>query len=149
MKTTYLQEIKLSLTKTEEHPVQYKTVNASLDAAELFRTLFADEIGMFESVFCIYLNQKNAPIGWRKISQGGISSSIVDVRLVLVPALNCLATGFILCHNHPSGNLKSSAEDRKITEQLKEVGKIMSINLLDHLIITEKSYFSFADEGLI
>lgn len=149
MKTTYLQEIKLTLSKTEEHPAQYETLTSSRDAAALFKMLFADEIGMFESVFCIYLNQKNAPIGWRKISQGGISSSIVDVRLVLVPALNCLASGFIICHNHPSGNLKPSAEDRKITEQLKEVGKIMSIKLLDHLIITEKSYFSFADEGLI
>lgn len=147
--TTYLQEIKLSLSKTEEHPVQYETITASRDAAELFRTLFRDEIGIFESVFCIYLNQKNKIIGWRKISQGGITSSVVDVRLVLVPALNCLATGFIMCHNHPSGNLNPSAEDRKITDQLKEVGKIMNVQLLDHLILSENSYFSFADEGLI
>lgn len=147
--TTYLQEIKLSLTKTEEHPVQYETLTTSRDAAALFKVLFADEIGMFESVFVIYLNQKNTVIGWRKISQGGIASSIVDVRLVLVPALNCLASGFIMCHNHPSGNLRPSEEDRRITKQLHEVGKIMSINLLDHLIITEKDFFSFADEGLI
>lgn len=147
--TTYLQEIKLSLTKTEEHPVQYETLTTSRDAAALFKMLFADEIGMFESVFVIYLNQKNTVIGWRKISQGGISSSIVDIRLVLVPALNCLASGFIMCHNHPSGSLRPSEEDRRITKQLHEVGKIMSVNLLDHLIITEKGFFSFADEGLI
>ena len=147
--TTYLQEIKLTLSKTEEHPVRYEVITASRDAAQLFRMLFADEIGMFESVFVIYLNQKNVPIGWRKISQGGISSSIVDVRLVLVPALNCLASGFIICHNHPSGNLNPSAEDRKITDQLKESGNIMSIKLLDHLILTENSFFSFADEGLL
>lgn len=147
--TTYLQEIKLTLSKTEEHPTEYKTISSSHDAAQLFRMLFADDIGIFESVFVIYLNQKNKPIGWRKISQGGISSSIVDVRLVLVPALNCLASGFIICHNHPSGNLNPSAEDRKITDQLKQVGNIMSIKLLDHLILTENSFFSFADEGLI
>lgn len=146
---TYLQEIKLTLSKTEEHPVIYESLSGSREAAELFRMLFADEIGMFESVFVIYLNQKNVPIGWRKISQGGISSSVVDVRLVLVPALNCLASGFIMCHNHPSGNLKPSKEDLKITDQLKEVGNIMSIKLLDHLILTEDSYFSFADDGLI
>ena len=147
--TTYLQEIKLTLSKTEEHPVIYEPLTTSYEASKIFKMLFADEIGMFESVFCIYLNQKNKPIGWRKISQGGIASSIVDVRLVLVPALNCLATGFILCHNHPSGSLNPSEEDRKITKQLKEVGQIMSIKLLDHLILTENSYFSFADEGLI
>lgn len=147
--TTYLQEIKLTLSKTEEHPVKYETISGSREAAEIFRTLFADEIGIFESVFVIYLNQKNVPIGWRKISQGGISSSIVDVRLVLVPALNCLASGFIICHNHPSGNLRPSEEDRKITKQLKEVGQIMSVKLLDHLILTETNFFSFADEGLI
>ncbi|UJF29915.1 JAB domain-containing protein [Kaistella sp. 97-N-M2] len=147
--TTYLQEIKLTLSKTEEHPVKYETISGSREAAEIFRTLFADEIGIFESVFVIYLNQKNVPIGWRKISQGGISSSIVDVRLVLVPALNCLASGFIICHNHPSGNLRPSEEDRKITKQLQEVGQIMSVKLLDHLILTETNFFSFADEGLI
>lgn len=146
---TYLQEIKLTLSKTEEHPVKYESLSSSRDAAELFRMLFADEIGMFESVFVIYLNQKNIPLGWRKISQGGISSSIVDVRLVLVPALNCLASGFIMCHNHPSGNLRPSEEDRKITKQLQEVGQIMSVKLLDHLILTETNFFSFADEGLI
>lgn len=147
--TTYLQEIKLSLSKTEEHPTKYETISGSYEASELFRSLFADDIGIFESVFVIYLNQKNVPIGWRKISQGGISSSVVDVRLVLVPALNCLASGFIICHNHPSGNLNPSEEDRKITKQLKDVGEIMSVKLLDHLILTENSYFSFADEGIL
>ncbi len=149
MTTTYLQEIKLTLSKTEEHPVKYETLARSTDAAELFKNLFAEEITMFESVFVIYVNQRNQPIGWRKISQGGISASVVDVRLVLVPALNCLATGFFICHNHPSGNLRPSEEDRRITKQLKEVGAIMSVQLIDHIIITEDSFFSFADEGLI
>ena len=146
---TYLQEIKLTLSKTEEHPVIYESLSGSREAAELFRMLFADDIGMFESVFVIYLNQKNVPIGWRKISQGGISSSIVDVRLVLVPALNCLASGFIICHNHPSGNLNPSREDKHITEKLKEAGKLLDIQMMDHLIITEDNYFSFADDGMI
>src|SRR5690606_9747932 len=116
---------------------------------QAFKLLFGDDINIYESVFVIYLNQSNQPLGWRKISQGGVSSSIVDVRMVLMPAVHCLASSFIICHNHPSGSMTPSREDRRITDQLKEAGKLLGINILDHVIISENSYYSFADEGLI
>ena len=84
-----------------------------------------------------------------KLSTGGITSSIVDMRLLMSAALNCLATRMIVCHNHPSGQMKPSSEDLSIIKKIKEACKIMNIELLDHLIISENEYYSFADEGLI
>ena len=83
------------------------------------------------------------------MSSGGINQSVVDLRILFKNALEHLATGIIIAHNHPSGNLKPSSEDLKITKQIAEAGKILNIQLLDHLIITQNSYLSFADENLL
>ena len=83
------------------------------------------------------------------MAMGGITGCVVDVRIILAVALKTLATGIILVHNHPSGNLKPSREDLKITEQLKSSCDLIGITLLDHLIITKEDYFSFADDGLL
>jgi DNA repair protein RadC len=84
-----------------------------------------------------------------KISQGGLSETSVDVRLIFKEALLAKASAMILCHNHPSGNNKASNADIKLTEKIVNAGKIMGINVLDHIIVAESSYFSFADEGVI
>ena len=102
-----------------------------------------------EEFWAVYLNQNNRILGKGKLSSGGINQSVVDVRILFKTALEHFATGIIISHNHPSGNLKPSSEDLKITKQIAEAGKILNIQLLDHLIIAQNSYLSFADENLL
>lgn len=102
-----------------------------------------------EEFWAVYLNQNNRILGKSKLSSGGINQSVVDIRILFKTALEHLATGIIVAHNHPSGNLKPSPEDLKITRQIAEAGKILNIQLLDHLIIAQNSYLSFADENLL
>ena len=108
-----------------------------------------DRIEMQEEVKVLLLNRNNKVLGIYALAKGGITSCVVDVRIILAVALKALATGIILVHNHPSGNLNPSTDDKKITEQLNSSCKLMGITLLDHLIITKDDYFSFADEGLL
>lgn len=102
-----------------------------------------------EEFWAIFLNQSNKVIHISQLTHGGISQSIVDVRILFKTALDHFSTGIIISHNHPSGSLKASREDISITQKIREAGKILSIQLLDHLIITQGSYFSFSDEGLL
>ncbi|ACU07847.1 DNA repair protein RadC [Flavobacteriaceae bacterium 3519-10] len=102
-----------------------------------------------EEFWAIYLNQNNRVIGKSRLSSGGINQSVVDVRILFKSALDHLSTAIVIAHNHPSGNLKPSAEDLKITRQITDAGKILNIQLLDHLIISQNSYFSFADENVL
>ena len=100
-----------------------------------------------EECFALFLNRNNRIFGSYKISSGGITGTVVDIRLILSIALKSLSTGLILAHNHPSGNLKPSNADVDKTQRLKEAAKIMDIKLLDHLIITTEGFYSFADDG--
>lgn len=102
-----------------------------------------------EEFWAIFLNNSNKVIYTSQLTQGGISQSIVDVRVLFKTALDHFSTGVIIAHNHPSGSLKPSKEDMNITQKVKEGGKILSIQLLDHIIITQNSYFSFTDAGLL
>ncbi len=102
-----------------------------------------------EEFWAVFLNQSNKIIYKSRLFSGGINQSVVDIRILFKTALEHLATGLIISHNHPSGNLKPSAEDLKITKQIQEAGKLLNIQLLDHLIITQTAYLSFADEGLL
>ena len=102
-----------------------------------------------EEFWAVFLNQSNRIVGKSRLSAGGINQSVVDVRILFKTALENLATGVVIAHNHPSGNLKPSQEDLKITKQISEAGKILNIQMLDHLIITQNSYLSFADENLL
>ena len=102
-----------------------------------------------EEFWVIYLNNSNKVIYKSQLSQGGITGTLVDVRLVYKMALEMGATALILCHNHPSGTLVPSDADKQITKKVKIAGESLEIKVLDHLIVTERSYFSFADEGLM
>jgi DNA repair protein RadC len=96
------------------------------------------------------MNRSNSVLGLLPVSKGGISGTVTDVRIILQAALKSNASGLIVCHNHPSGNLNPSESDSRITQKLKEAGNIMDIQLLDHLIISpENDYYSFADNGLL
>ncbi|WP_417443700.1 RadC family protein [Joostella sp.] len=102
-----------------------------------------------EEFWILYVNNSNSVIKTLQLSKGGITGTLVDVRLALKKALELNATAMILAHNHPSGGLKPSNADKEITNKIKNAGAGMDIKLLDHLIVTEKSYFSFADEGIL
>ena len=88
-------------------------------------------------------------IGWQKHSSGGMASTVVDVRMIMVTALQCGASAIMLSHNHPSGQLRTSREDENITRKVKIAGETLGITLLDHIIVTTEGYYSFSDEGKI
>ena len=125
------------------------TIISSKDAEKRFREVWSDKLQHIEETYALLLNRANKAIGFSKISSGGIVGTVVDVKVVFQTALKSNATSIIICHNHPSSNLKPSEADIKLTKNLKEAGRIMDIALVDHLIITEESYYSFADEGMI
>lgn len=102
-----------------------------------------------EEFWILYLNNANKIIEQYQISKGGITGTLVDVRLTLRKALEVGAVSLILAHNHPSGNLNPSEADKQLTKKLKAAAESLDIKILDHIIVTEKSYFSFADEGLL
>jgi len=102
-----------------------------------------------EEFWILFLNRSNSVIKTECISKGGVSGTIVDVRLILKPAVESLASGIILAHNHPSGNLRPSQEDIVLTKKVKEAAKLLDIIIQDHLIIGDQNYYSFADEGMI
>ena len=101
-----------------------------------------------EEFWIVYLNNSNKIISKSQLSKGGITGTLVDVRLVFKMALEMGATGLILCHNHPSGTLIPSDADKQITRKLKLAGESLEIKVLDHLIVTEANYFSFVDDGI-
>ncbi len=122
-------------------------VSSSKDAYVLLKSYLEDL--QTEEFWALFLNQSNKVIHTEKLTQGGITQSVVDVRILFKVALEKYATGIIVAHNHPSGSLKPSSEDKSITEKISEGGKILNVQLLDHLIITRSAYFSFNDEGLL
>jgi DNA repair protein RadC len=122
-------------------------IKCSKDVADIFQPILSDLL--HEEFWILFLNRSNRVINRMKLSQGGVSGTVTDVRIVMKKAVECLASGIIVCHNHPSGNLNPSEADSKITQKIKEAGNLLDIQLLDHLIISDKDYYSFADNGLI
>lgn len=122
-------------------------INSSRDAFTLLQGLIGD--ANVEEFWVLYLNQGNFVVKKEQISKGGINQTSVDLRIILKTALEEMATGIILAHNHPSGNLNPSEADKNITQKIKEAARTLDIEVLDHLIVTQKSYFSFADERIL
>ena len=100
-----------------------------------------------EEFWVAFLNRSNKIIGLKSISRGGIHGTVVDSRVIFKKELDMMASAIILFHNHPSGNLKPSAQDDTITKQIKDAGKLLDILILDHLIVSDKSFYSYADQG--
>lgn len=116
----------------------------------LYSTWDLQTIEHIEEFKIMLLNRANKVLGIASVSKGGISGTVVDVRIILQFALKSNASSIIVAHNHPSGNLKPSSSDIQITKKIKEAAKLMDISLLDHLIITsDDNYYSLADEGMI
>ena len=149
MKTYKTNAPELYLGRKKSDALKIK-VTSSKDSYSFFKQIWDEDTMEFcESAIAVYLNRANNTIGWMKISQGGIAGTVIDVKIVLAGALKCGASGIILAHNHPSGNLKPSDADIKLTNKVKSACQIMEIQLLDHVIMTEQGYYSFADEGLM
>jgi DNA repair protein RadC len=122
-------------------------IKCSKDVFDIISPMLSDLI--HEEFWILFLNRSNKILGKMKLSQGGVSGTVTDVRIVLKKAIEYLASGIIVSHNHPSGNLNPSESDTKITQKIKEAGILMDIQLLDHIIISDKDYYSFADNGLL
>lgn len=133
--------------RIEEGMEEKQTITSSKNAYDVLQSKLSDL--PHEEFWVIFMNRRNTVIKIDCISRGGVSGTVVDIRLILKPAIECLASGIILAHNHPSGNLKPSQEDISITKKVKEAGKLMDIVIQDHLIIGDNSYLSMADEGQI
>lgn len=144
---TILSALELGRRRKESEPDEKPKIITSSDAAVIFKPLLSDL--PHEEFWVLLLNRNNLVIDKLMVSQGGLSGTVIDVRIILKMALDKLACSIILCHNHPSGNLKPSEADKDITKKIREAGKHMDIPVLDHLIIGNDAYFSFADEGLI
>jgi DNA repair protein RadC len=148
-------KIKNQLLNVAEIKVAYKSVstlkikiNSSEKAFEVLLSSWDMEtIELQEEFKILLLNRANIVLGVYPLSKGGITGTIVDVRLIFAVALKCNATGIILCHNHPSGKLTPSDADILITKSIKKGSEILDINLLDHLIITKDGFYSFSDNG--
>ena len=132
------------------NPPFSKRISSSKDAFDVFKTFFSeDTISLQEQFMVMFLNHANDVIGIYPASKGGISGTVVDVRIILAIALKSAAVGIILAHNHPSGNLQPSNADISLTAKLKASASLMDINVLDHIILAgnKYSFYSFADEG--
>jgi DNA repair protein RadC len=132
--------------KDSEIQVQEKIISSG-DAFRQVKPVFMDLL--HEEFWILLLSRSNHLIRKEFISRGGVSGTLVDPKMVFKPALQYLASSMILCHNHPSGNLKPSEADLKITNQLRDAGKSLEIPVLDHIIVAEEEYYSFADNSLI
>ena len=122
-------------------------ITTSHDVFNLMHGLLCDlEV---EEFWVLFLNAQNAVIKKKQTSLGGINYTPVDLRVIFKDAIEEMSTAIILVHNHPSGNLEPSLADKKLTQKIKDGAELLDINLVDHLIITQKSYFSFADEGIL
>jgi DNA repair protein RadC len=139
--------LELGRRRKEQEPPKFLKITGSRQIYELMRPDLHDE--SVEQVYLLLLNRTNGLIKKERVSQGGISASVVDPKVVFRFALEQGAHSLILIHNHPSGNLQPSESDKRLTQRLQKIGKELEILLLDHLIYTDQGYFSFADEGIM
>lgn len=144
---TIIAALELGKRRKESELPQQKKVSSSRDAFLAGYPILSDL--NHEEMWAMLLNRANNIIHTFQVSRGGLSQTVVDIRLILREALNHYASSIILAHNHPSGNCQPSSQDITITKKLVEAAKWMDIEVLDHLIISGDSYYSFADEGEI
>ena len=139
--------LELGRRRKESEPSKKVKITSSDDA---FQLLHGDMMDLnHEEFWLLLLKRNNEVIKKEMLSRGGVSGTVVDAKIIFKRALEETASGLILAHNHPSGNLKPSQEDINLTKRLKEAGRSLDISVLDHLIITDHTFFSFADEGLL
>ena len=139
--------LELGRRRKESGPTHLKKITSSQSVFQLMQPILGDL--PHEEFWVIYVNNSNKVLRKLQLSKGGITGTLVDVRLAFKSALEIGAVAIILIHNHPSGTLKPSTADKNLTEKIKTAGQSLDVKVLDHIIITEAAYFSFADEGLM
>jgi len=127
------------------------TIKSSYDLFELFKLLFDEgTINWTEESILLCLNRANKVLGFYKISAGGVTGTILDTKVIFTIALKTAGTvNIVIAHNHPSGNLQPSQADIDVTKKIKGVAQLLDMKLIDHLIITDESYYSFSDNGIL
>lgn len=135
--------------KKNQTEFQNVKITSSKVAHEVISQYYGDDIDVFESFFILLVDRKNTTTGYAKISQGGIAGTVVDIKIIAKYAVDSLASGVILAHNHPSGNLNPSDADKQITKKIKQALQLLDVQVLDHLILTSNGYLSFTDENLM
>jgi DNA repair protein RadC len=145
-KLSNLAEIQISYSTNIKYKDRPKITSAD-QAIKLFRSIWSKDMELREECYLLLLNRANRVLGWYRASIGGVTGTVIDPRLVFSVALKCNACGAIIAHNHPSGNTEPSHADVAITKQLKDGGRLLEISILDHLILTKESFYSFAEEG--
>ena len=130
-----------------EEALELSKVTSSKEAFEILQPLIGEL--KHEEFWILYLNNSNKIIHKYQLSKGGITGTVVDTRMVFKKAFELSATALIIAHNHPSGTLKPSVADKNLTQKIKMAGETLDIKIIDHLIITEKAYFSFADQNIL
>src|SRR4051812_40226096 len=135
-----------SKVKASERP----QISSSKDAYEVFSQIWDEnKIEFVEQFKVLFLNKANKVLGAYDVSSGGISGTVADPRVIFVAALRANCSGILAAHNHPSSNLKPSRQDEELTQKIKHAGQFLDIKLLDHIIVSNEGYYSFADEGLL
>lgn len=148
MKSYKIPTIKLSY--VSDVTVDVQIAKNSADAAKMFRASFEPgEIEMQEYFKVVYLSRSHKALGIHTLSMGGSDATVVDMKILFSGALLAKASGIIVCHNHPSGQLRPSAQDDSLTKRIGECAKMLEIKLLDHIILAADSYYSYSDEGKI
>lgn len=135
--------------KAEKSDFPRQKIKSSKDAADFIRQFYSDDIEIFESFFLLLLNRANTTIGYAKISQGGTVGTVVDVKLIAKYALDSLAQAVVLAHNHPSGMLVPSEQDKAITKKVQNALGLLEVSVLDHVILSSEGYYSFLDNGIL
>ncbi|MCT6868813.1 DNA repair protein RadC [Apibacter sp.] len=133
--------------KSLQQALKKENISSAKDAFNILQPIIGDLL--IEEFWVIYLSRSNKIVSKEKISQGGITGTMVDNRIIFKHALELNAVSLIISHNHPSGNIQPSNSDIQITQEIKKAGSLLNITLMDHLIVTQTSYFSFADENLL
>lgn len=144
---TIIAALELGRRKRDSDPEEKPRITGSRDVFEILKAHLLDI--PHEEFWILLLNRANRVIKKHQISQGGVSGTVADPKIIFKVALGELASGIILAHNHPSGNLTASQADIDLTKKLKEAGKLLEIQVLDHVIIAGQKYYSFADEGIL
>ncbi len=139
--------LELGRRRASTEPLSKPKITSSREAYMVFTSLLSDL--PYEEFWVAFLNRSNTLIERFRISQGGISGTVTDVKIIMRKGLEVMASSIILCHNHPSGNLQPSPQDKKITQKIKDAAKFFEVQVLDHIIVANNSYYSFADEFII
>lgn len=151
MQNLIIPEIQFSLSYVNQvKQSELRQITSSQDCEDVLRIVFNSSTFLWrEEMLLLCLNRANKVVGYYRVSVGGVSGTVCDPKVIFTIALNSGASAIVLAHNHPSGNLTPSEADKALTKKIKEVGALLEVQLIEHMILTHESYYSFADNGTL